>query len=169
LVVASLAQPVAVERNRYKDRWIFNGWPRDRRPQEAEEFSQLSTQAFATMKLQLQDGGSQVAGVKVEAPCEVECIFLTAALGAEGIGRLKSALTGEEKAASETERTPPGLKALPAFPANAGAGQPVEFPAAQGAVRWKESGKQTIDELLEERRGGRSRFISRVEGKPHGR
>jgi hypothetical protein len=78
LVVASLAQPVAVERNRYKDRWIFNAWPGDRRPQEAEEFSQLSTQPFATMKLQLQDGGSQVAGVKIEAPCEVECIFLTA-------------------------------------------------------------------------------------------
>jgi len=121
------------------------------------------------MKLQLQDGGSQVAGVKVEAPCEVECIFLTAALGAEGLGRLKSVLTGEKKATSEAERTLPGLKDLPAFPANAGSGQPVEFPAAQGAVRWKEGSKQTIDELLEERKGGRSRFISRGEGKPHGR
>jgi hypothetical protein len=169
LVVASLAQSVAVERNRYKDRWILNGWPSDRRPQEAEKFSQLPTQPFATMKLQLQDGGSQVAGVNVEGPSEVECIFLTAALAAQGIGRLKSTVTGEEKAASEAERTPPGLKALPAFPANAGAGQPVEFLTAQGAVRWKESCKQTINELLEERRGCRSRFISRVEGKPHGR
>jgi hypothetical protein len=120
------------------------------------------------MKFQLQDGGSQVAGVKVEAPCEVECIFLTAALAAQGIDRVKSVLTGEKKAASEAERTPPGLKAHPAFPANAGAGQPVEFLAAQGAVRWKESSKQTIDELLEERRAGQSRFISRIEGKPHG-
>jgi hypothetical protein len=154
LVVTSLAQPVAVERNRYKDRRLFNSWPGDRRPQEAEQFSQLSTQPFATMKLQLQDGGSQVAGVKVEAPCEVECIFLTAAFGAESTGRLKSPFTGEKKAASEAERTPPGLEALPAFPANAGSGQPVELLPAQGAVRWKESSKQTIDELLEERRGG---------------
>ena len=130
-----------MERNRYKDRWILNGWPSDRRPQEAEKFSQLPTQPFATMKLQLQDGGSQVAGVKIEAPCEVECIFLTAALGAEGITRFQGALTGKENATSGAKGALRGSKAVPAVPANASSVQPVELLAAQGAVRWKESSK----------------------------
>jgi hypothetical protein len=74
------------------------------------------------MKLQLQDGGAQVAGVEVEAPREVERIFLAAALGAEGILRFKSALSGEKKATSGAERAPPRSKALPASPAYTGSG-----------------------------------------------
>ena len=148
-----------MERHGHHDRRILKVWPSDGGPQEAEEFSQFSTQPFATVKLQLQDGGAQATGVEVEAARKVERIFLAAALGAEGIARLKGALTGEKKATSGTKGAPPGSKTLPAFPANAGSGHPVELLTAQGTVRWKESSKQTIDKLLEERGRGRSRFV----------
>jgi hypothetical protein len=85
LVVAPLSPPVVVERDRHEDQRIFKIRPSERGPKAAEELSQFSTQPFAALKLQLQDGGAQVAGVEVEAACKVERMFLAAALGAEGI------------------------------------------------------------------------------------
>jgi hypothetical protein len=95
----------------------------------------------------VQDGRAQVSGVEVEAACKVERIFLAAARGAEDIARLKNALTGEKKTTSGAKGAPTGSKAVPASPANAGPGEPIELVGAQGAVRWKESGKQTVDKL----------------------
>ena len=107
----------------------------------------------------MQDGSSEVSAVEVKAAREVERIFSAMALGAKSIARLEGALTWEKKPTSDAKRTPPGSKALPALPANAGSSRPVELLAAQGAVRWKESSKQTIDKLLEEKRGARLWFV----------
>lgn len=107
----------------------------------------------------MQDGSSEVSAVEVKAAREVERIFSAMALGAKSIARLEGPLTWEKKPTSEAKRTPPGSKALPALPANAGSSRPVELLTAQGAVRWKESSKQTIDKLLEEKRGARLWFV----------
>jgi hypothetical protein len=134
-----------VQRDGHNHRRIPKVWPTDGRPQEREEFPQFSAQPFATLKLQLQDGGPQVSAVEVEAAGEIERIFLAMASGAKSIARVEGALTGEKKATSGAKGAPPGAKALPALPANAGSRRPVELFVAQGAIRWKESCKQTID------------------------
>jgi hypothetical protein len=143
-----------VERDGQQDGRITEAWGADGGPEGTEEFSELSAQPFATMKFQLQDGGAQVSGVKAETAGKIEGVFLPPALGAKSFAGLKGALTREGKATSGAKRSRPGSKVLPAFPANARSGHAAELLAAKRAIRRKDGSNQTIDKLLEERKGG---------------